>query len=101
MRAELESCHAGKNYMRVAYVWEAAYQAALLETDDKKLPSLFQVAKATLDARLNDKPGTPEELQYHRCASRHRRAPERVNKAFWRWQFRQKAVTHDVNLEND
>ena len=40
--------------MRAAYVWDEPYKAAILETDDKKLPSLLQAAKAVIDKRLQD-----------------------------------------------
>jgi len=48
-----------------SYVWEASYQAAIIETDGKKLASRILAAKATLDARLHelqmDHGGTTEE----------------------------------------
>ena len=50
-----------------AYVWEQLYQAAIVETDDKKLPNLVRAAKAAIDTRLHDLQldhgGTPEERQ--------------------------------------
>src|ERR1700730_9618789 len=50
-----------------AYVWEEVYPAAILETDDQKLPNRFQAAKAAIDARLHelqlDHGGTPKERQ--------------------------------------
>ena len=51
--------------MTADYVWKVSYQAAILETDDKKLPNLLQAAKAAIDNRLHDLQsdhgGTPEE----------------------------------------
>jgi hypothetical protein len=53
--------------MKAHYVWEESYQAAILETDDKKLQNRIQAAKAAIDNRLHDLPadhgGTPEERQ--------------------------------------
>ena len=53
--------------MRVDYVWQGSYQAAILETDDNKLPNRLQAAKAAIDNRLHDLQrdhgGTPEERQ--------------------------------------
>ena len=53
--------------MRADYVWQGSYQAAILETDDKKLPYRLQAAKAAIDDRLHelqfDHGGTPEERQ--------------------------------------
>ena len=53
--------------MRTDYVWQESYQAAILETDDMKLPQRLQVAKAAIDDRLHDLQldhgGTPEERQ--------------------------------------
>jgi hypothetical protein len=53
--------------MKAHYVWEESYQAALLETDDKKLQNHIQAAKAAIDNRLHelqfDHGGTPEERQ--------------------------------------
>ena len=53
--------------MRADYVWQASYQAAILETDDNKLPNSLQAAKAAIDNRLHDLRrdygGTPEERQ--------------------------------------
>ena len=53
--------------MRADYVWQASYQAAILETDDNKLPNSLQAAKAAIDDRLHelqfDHGGTPEERQ--------------------------------------
>jgi hypothetical protein len=53
--------------MRAEYVWQASYQAAILETDDRKLQQRLQVAKAAIDDRLHemhlDHGGAPEERQ--------------------------------------
>ncbi len=53
--------------MKARYVWEESYEAAILETDDKKLPYRLQAAKAAIDNRLHelqfDHGGTPEERQ--------------------------------------
>jgi hypothetical protein len=53
--------------MRADYVWHESYKAAILETDDKKLPNLLQAAKAAIDDRLHelqaDHGGTAEERQ--------------------------------------
>ena len=53
--------------MKAHYVWEESYQAAILETDDKKLQNRIQAAKAAIDNRLHDLQtdhgGTPEERQ--------------------------------------
>ncbi len=53
--------------MKAHYVWEESYQAAILETDDKKLQNRIQAAKAAIDNRLHelqfDHGGTPEERQ--------------------------------------
>ncbi len=40
--------------MRALYVWQGSYQAAILETNDKKLPNCLQAAKAAIDNRLHD-----------------------------------------------
>ena len=51
--------------MRADYVWEESYKAAILETDDKKLPNRLHAAKGAIDTRLQemqmDHGGTPEE----------------------------------------
>ena len=53
--------------MRADYVWQGSYQAAILETDDNKLPNSLQAAKAAIDKRIHelqtDHGGTPEEWQ--------------------------------------
>jgi hypothetical protein len=53
--------------MRADYVWEESYEAAILETDDKKLPNRILAAKAAINTRLHqlqlDHQGTPEERQ--------------------------------------
>jgi len=53
--------------MRADYVWQGSYQAAILETDDNKLPNRLQAAKAAIDNRIHelqtDHGGTPEEWQ--------------------------------------
>jgi hypothetical protein len=51
--------------MKTEYVWRKAYEAAILETDDLKLPKLLLAAKSAIDDRLHDlllnHRGTPEE----------------------------------------
>ena len=51
--------------MRADYVWVESYNAAVIETDDKKLRERIQVAKGAIDMRLQelqmDHGGTPEE----------------------------------------
>ena len=51
--------------MRADYVWVESYNAAVIETDDKKLPERIHVAKNAIDTRLHelqmDHGGTPEE----------------------------------------
>lgn len=53
--------------MKADYVWEELYKAALLETDNQKLPNRSRTAKAAIDARLHglqsENGGTPEERQ--------------------------------------
>jgi hypothetical protein len=53
--------------MRADYVWQGSYQAAILETDDNKLPNSLEAAKAAIDNRIHelqtDHGGTPEEWQ--------------------------------------
>ncbi len=53
--------------MRADYVWDESYKAAILETDDEKLPNRLHAAKGAIDARLQemqtDHGGTPEERQ--------------------------------------
>jgi uncharacterized protein involved in exopolysaccharide biosynthesis len=53
--------------MRADYVWQGSYQAAILETDDSKLPNRLRAAKAAIDNRIHelqtDHGGTPEEWQ--------------------------------------
>jgi hypothetical protein len=53
--------------MSADYVWKDSYQAAILETDDKKLQKRLQAAKSAIDDRLHelqfDHGGTPEERQ--------------------------------------
>jgi hypothetical protein len=48
------------------YVWEELYETAILETDDKKLPSCLEAAKAAINSRLEeiqaDRNSPPEEL---------------------------------------
>ncbi|HEX9112445.1 MAG TPA: hypothetical protein VF845_13275 [Terriglobales bacterium] len=60
--------------MQVAYAWEEQYEDAVLETDDGKLAKRLQVAKAAMDARLQelqmDHEVTPEERQAIRDALR-------------------------------
>ena len=49
------------------YVWTGLYEAALFETDDKKLPSCLEEAKAAIDRRLTEiqleHDSSPEELR--------------------------------------
>ena len=51
--------------MRADYVWDESYKAAVLETDDKKMPDRIRAAKGAIDTRLHelqmDHGGTPEE----------------------------------------
>ncbi len=51
--------------MKAEYAWQETYQAAIIETDDGKLPNRLQVAKAAIDNRLHelqlDHGGNPEE----------------------------------------
>jgi hypothetical protein len=58
--------------MRAEYVWEEVYKAAIVETDDGKLPNRIQAAKAAIDNRLHDLQmdhgRTPEERQAIRDA---------------------------------
>jgi hypothetical protein len=53
--------------MRADYVWEEVYKAAILETDDEKLPDRIGVAKGAIDQRIQqmqmDHGGTAEERQ--------------------------------------
>jgi hypothetical protein len=53
--------------MKADYVWEEVYAAAVLETDNTKLPNRLHVAKAAIDNRLHelqlDHGGSPEERQ--------------------------------------
>jgi hypothetical protein len=48
-------------------VWRELYRNAFVETDDRKLPNLIQVAKAAIYDRIHellmDHGGTPEERQ--------------------------------------
>ncbi|MGA9556063.1 MAG: hypothetical protein WBR11_04360 [Terriglobales bacterium] len=49
------------------YTWQRPYEAAILETDRRKLPTLIEAAQAAIDARLAEiqstKKGTPAEVQ--------------------------------------
>jgi hypothetical protein len=53
--------------MRADYVWDESYKAAVLETDDNKLPDRIRAAKGAIDTCLHelqmDHGGTPEERQ--------------------------------------
>ena len=53
--------------MCAEYVWEEVYKAAIVETDDCKLPNRIKAAKAAIDNRLHelqmDHGGPPEERQ--------------------------------------
>jgi hypothetical protein len=61
--------------MLADYVWEEVYAAAILETDDTKLPNRLHVAKAAIDDRLHelqlDHGGSPEEMNGRVCAQAH------------------------------
>ena len=64
--------------------WGKLYEAALLETDDKKLPSCLQAAKAAINTRLQeiraDRNSPPEELQAIADAPRFESAANGVRK---------------------
>jgi len=49
------------------YVWTGLYEVALFESDDKKLPSCLEAAKAAIDCRLTEiqveHKSSPEELR--------------------------------------
>jgi hypothetical protein len=51
--------------MKTEYTWQKSYQAAIMETDDGKLPNRLKAAKVAIDNRLHelqlDHGGTPEE----------------------------------------
>jgi hypothetical protein len=51
------------------------YAAAILETDDTKLPNRLHVAKVAIDDRLHelqlDHGGSPEEMNGRVCAQAH------------------------------
>jgi hypothetical protein len=51
--------------MITGYVWRDAHKAAVLETDDDRMPSRISVAKSAIGQRLQelqqDGGGTPEE----------------------------------------
>ena len=51
--------------MTPEYIWQELYQAAIIETDDGKLPNRLRAAKAAIDNLLHelqlDHGGTPEE----------------------------------------
>jgi hypothetical protein len=40
--------------MRADYVWEESYNAAVLETDDTKMPNRLRAAKGAIDTRLQE-----------------------------------------------
>ena len=40
--------------MKADHAWEEVYAAAILETDDTKLPDRLHVAKAAIDTRLHE-----------------------------------------------
>ena len=42
--------------MRKSYGWETVYLAAVLETDDRKLPELIAKARAVINARYDRMP---------------------------------------------
>ena len=46
--------------MRADYVWVESYNAAVIETDDKKLPERIQVAKNAIDTRSTNCKWTTE-----------------------------------------
>jgi hypothetical protein len=51
--------------MKTEHRWQEFYQAAIIETDDGKLPDRLRAAKTAIDDRLHDLQldhgGTPEE----------------------------------------
>ncbi|MGC2767745.1 MAG: hypothetical protein WB607_19720 [Candidatus Acidiferrum sp.] len=53
--------------MKADHIWEELCEAAVLETDDKKLPNRLHAAKAAIDKRLEELQrndgGTPVERQ--------------------------------------
>jgi hypothetical protein len=53
--------------MRSNYPWEDLYRAAIVETDDKRMPTRVHEAKSAIDSRLHDLQfdhgGTPEERE--------------------------------------
>jgi hypothetical protein len=53
--------------MKAEYPWQELYEAAILETDDAKLLKCLPLAKAAIDARLQelqtDHGGTSQERQ--------------------------------------
>jgi hypothetical protein len=53
--------------MRADYGWDESYKAAILETDDAKMPNHIRAAKVAIDRRLQemqaDHGGKPEERQ--------------------------------------
>ena len=53
--------------MKTDFVWQESYRAAMIEVDDKNLPSRLLASKAAIDARLHELQrgdgGTPEERQ--------------------------------------
>ena len=77
-----------------AKVWEERYSAAVLETDDEKLPKRIQAAKASIDTRVHelqsDHGGTPAErhaicdalaklnVLRRELEARHKRGPSNV-----------------------
>ena len=40
--------------MQADYVWRGVYEAAIVETDDKKLPSCIEAATAAIHRRLQE-----------------------------------------------
>jgi hypothetical protein len=52
--------------VETTYAWELLYQAAILETDDTKLPKLLEQARGAIDFRLREVASngdSPEEKQ--------------------------------------
>jgi hypothetical protein len=40
--------------MKAKYVWDQSYKAAILETDDKRLPNRLHAAKGAIDRRFRN-----------------------------------------------
>ena len=79
--------------MRADHVWQGSYQAAILETDDNKLPNRLQ-AKAAVDDRIHelqtDHGGTPRGMaSHHRCAWWAKPPTERITNTILQNGFQQ------------